>query len=608
MEPKRPSIRSVFRWFRYYEESNGDIRSLVDALDNCGQTGRFGDGNDIIDQAIWDAYMKPEQPSIRSAHDEVLNRFAEENAKRAGSVPPLPALRVPTYGCIYHRIKAICTSEAMRNRFGSKKAGHEFQWVEEAEKAVRPGQVWEFDCTPADLMTVDVDDGYIVGRPYVTAGYDRATGICTGFHLGLEPPGHRSVMECLLHSILPKDYIREKYPHLRFDWPVCGVPEAIAIDRGREFKNRYLYEACAQLGISIIEMPPRTPWYKGAIERFLKKLNYSLLHGLPGTTFSNVYKRGDYDPAKHAVLDIHDLYAILHLYIVDRHNRSWNRRLKGAPIDLWTAGVKEYPLAYPASREDLRILLLATEYRIVGRQGIELFHLFYHCQELASLRSGMRADELQKPVALKYDVWDLSKIWVYHRHKGAWFEVAAVDREYTANMSLYRHQANLDYLTDQKMKIDPVSLAQTSRLIAQVVKGAYSRTRRAKARKKLAMLQAGYKPATHHTADTPIVPPGSYTHPQGAADPATPGIQDLASSPFPSPEPAQGLPPGGIVIKGIRLKTPRNGKSQHEVPAGPVETGSGAGEPEKPREPRPAPKTGGQPGECTIGSIPVEKE
>jgi putative transposase len=41
--------------------------------------------------------------------------------------------------------------------------------------------------------------------------------------------------------------------------------------------------------------------YKAKIERFLRTLSQEVAHGTPGTTFSNIFERGDYNPEKYAV-------------------------------------------------------------------------------------------------------------------------------------------------------------------------------------------------------------------------------------------------------------------------------------------------------------------
>lgn len=68
---------------------------------------------------------------------------------------------------------------------------------------------------------------------------------------------------------------------LKKEWPWCGVPDHIAIDNGLDFPGNVVALTCPQLGIEVMCMPPRDPWYKGSIERFGRTINTRLVHGFP---------------------------------------------------------------------------------------------------------------------------------------------------------------------------------------------------------------------------------------------------------------------------------------------------------------------------------------
>jgi hypothetical protein len=44
------------------------------------------------------------------------------------------------------------------------------------------------------------------------------------------------------------------------------------------------------------------PWYKGMLERFQGTMNHDLIQGNPGSTFSNILDRDNYNPNQHAVV------------------------------------------------------------------------------------------------------------------------------------------------------------------------------------------------------------------------------------------------------------------------------------------------------------------
>ena len=47
-----------------------------------------------------------------------------------------------------------------------------------------------------------------------------------------------------------------------------GVPKRLAFDNGKQYKTKWMYRACALLGVKLIFAPPRMPEWKGKTERF----------------------------------------------------------------------------------------------------------------------------------------------------------------------------------------------------------------------------------------------------------------------------------------------------------------------------------------------------
>jgi putative transposase len=60
-----------------------------------------------------------------------------------------------------------------------------------------------------------------------------------------------------------------------------------------------------------------------------------LLHQIPGTTFSNVAAKWDYDPKKNALISMDDLERILPNWIVDVYHQSIHRGIKDVPTRRW---------------------------------------------------------------------------------------------------------------------------------------------------------------------------------------------------------------------------------------------------------------------------------
>src|SRR5258708_16422102 len=63
-------------------------------------------------------------------------------------------------------------------------------------------------------------------------------------------------------------------------------------------------------------------------------MNHDLMQGIPGTTFSNILERDDYDPGKHAVVMLSTFHEILHKWIVDVYLQTPHRGVKDTPAQL----------------------------------------------------------------------------------------------------------------------------------------------------------------------------------------------------------------------------------------------------------------------------------
>lgn len=254
----------------------------------------------------------------------------------------------------------------------------------------RPLERVEIDHTRLDLFVIDPITKMPIGRPTLTLAIDKYSRMILGFYISFHGAGFLAVMHCLKHAILPKTYVKGVYPSVEHRWNVYGIPEMIVVDNGLEFHGDGFEDACLQLGMVPSYCPVRKPWFKAIVERYFGTLNRRLLHGLPGTTFSNIFERGDYDPAKNAIIALDTLIEITHVFIIDYYSQRKHRGIKDIPAQRWDIAVQDYPPTLPARREDLQVLLGDVEYRTIQSNGIALFDLIYNDDVLARLRKGRR--------------------------------------------------------------------------------------------------------------------------------------------------------------------------------------------------------------------------
>jgi transposase InsO family protein len=64
------------------------------------------------------------------------------------------------------------------------------------------------------------------------------------------------------------------------------------MDNDLEFHSKSVREMCYSMGIEPHYAPRLEPWFKGMIERFFRTMNEGVAHGVPGTSFRNIFEKG----------------------------------------------------------------------------------------------------------------------------------------------------------------------------------------------------------------------------------------------------------------------------------------------------------------------------
>ncbi len=386
--------------------------------------------------------------------------------------PPEGRIMAPDRSTIYRRVGVEGPAAILRRRPGPR--------------AQRPLERVELDHTVLDLIVVDEADRLPIGRPTVTLALDEYSGLPAGVHVGFEPAGYGAAMRCLLHAILPKEDTQARYGTKK-GWPVYGLPETLVVDRAPHLVGGDLGDACGQLGIHLEPSPVKRPWFKGAIERQFRTHNTGLVHGLPGTTFSNVLARGEYDAEGMACISLTRFREILHVYLLDVYGQEWNRGVEGVPAQRWAEAVAAgwTPALYHDAAE-IRLLLGRSAVRTIQRAGIDHLCLRYQSRELDALRRALPAGT---PVALKYDPEDLGAVHVQipaaqrDPEGPAWLRVAALHQAYAGGLSLWKHRVIQGQARVERGRaVNIEALAEAKGRIQTVVEEEFRRTRRGRRR------------------------------------------------------------------------------------------------------------------------------
>jgi putative transposase len=377
-----------------------------------------------------------------------------------------------------------------------------------------PLQVVQIDHTLVDAIVVDQVHRRPIGRPWLTIAIDVHSRMVAGFLLSLEPPQATSVALCLAHSVLPKEEWLSRW-RIEGAWPVWGKPDTIHVDNGKEFRSEALSRGCQQHGITLDFRPVARPQYGGHIERLIGTM-MGEVHVLPGTTFSNIQQKSDYDSEKHACMTLDEMQEWMTRGIDVYHNRL-HSGIGMPPLTAWKNGIlgtAEAPgRGLPpriADRERFLIDFLPLERRAVSRSGVQLFHIDYYSDVLRPLiRDGHR-------YIVRYDPRDLSRVWLLSK-----------DNEYYAlpyrarqrpPISLWEHKTIVRKLQEEgRREVDAEAIFNQLDKMRTVVTEAAAKTKRARRQAERIRQAPRSTPSPGRNApmpladiETPLPPPKPY--------------------------------------------------------------------------------------------------
>lgn len=440
-KPKKPpSADSVIRWRNKFEKYNHNILSLVDRNQTKGNRSRRypNDVLHFVQDAIDNIYLRRENNSIELTADDAKARIILENKLR----PEQLQLPIPETSLIKAEIHKISAYDRCAARKGKDVANAMFRADTRQKIDLPPLECAEIDHTKLDIFVIDKATSFPLGRPWLTICLDSGSRCLLGISISFTPPSYLSVADCLRHAFLPKTHIKEKYPDIVNGWEPHGLFRELVVDNGLEFHCESLENACLTLGIEIRFCARKMPWHKGKVERFIGTLNKGLTHSIPGTTFSNIFEKGDYDPKKHAILDLEKLREVVYTWVCDVYHQKTHHALGMPPIHAWRTGITSEEIFLPHDLSHFDTILGTNHQRTLTHAGININSLTYNSLELAQLRRNY-GEKLK--VDVRVNESDLSYITVLHEGIFKPIKVPSLKLEYTKGLSLWQHKVCKKY-------------------------------------------------------------------------------------------------------------------------------------------------------------------
>lgn len=213
-------------------------------------------------------------------------------------------------------------------------------------------------------------------------------------------------------------------------------PAFVVMDHGRENESLHVLSAAARNGVTLIYCPPGGPWAKGIVESVHRAIDQVqalfLESGYKGASVANHPKRAE----KSARLTIGDLQDALWSYFLGVYNNtehtglrnSRNPAIRSTPqqtLEEYLLTVGE--IAIPT--DPWRVIdFLSSEPRSLQDYGINLNGLVYQSDDLMDIASLVQPGVAAKPhfLDVRYDRYDLSRVFVQHPITRAWLTVPVV--------------------------------------------------------------------------------------------------------------------------------------------------------------------------------------
>ena len=488
---KAPHWTSVVRWKNLLNKHGKDIHALVDRNEGKGnRTRRYDDAViEIVENAIENVFLTRERNSVQTTLEDAIVAVDRENKLRL----PSARLPLPSYRLVKGMIDGLPAFDRHAARYGRTAAIRKFRAKLKHVVTDHRLEVAEIDHTKLDLFVLSDDGAIPLGRPWVTVCIDNHTRCILGMYIGFEPPSYLSVARCLKHAFLPKATLREDYPDIKNAWEAHGVMKTLVVDNGLEFHGLSLEQACYSFGIEIEYTPRKSPWFKGKIERFMRTLNEGVCYGTPGTTFSNIFEKDDYDPSKHAVVSISTLRLIVNKWVADYYHQKPHRGLDNvSPAAMWSKSCSPADIPLPENPANIDVMLGKPETAVLSHTGIRINRLFYNSPELNDVR---KEHGDKREVEIRVDESNVGHIYVMLPDNSGYIDVPALNRDYAEGVSLWLHDVYRKYAVRYLEKDDPVSWATAKVDIRNIIKReAQSKPKRTNA--KLGRYQEAVKSVT----------------------------------------------------------------------------------------------------------------
>lgn len=432
---KAPGESTISAWMKTFEDAGDDPASLapMSAIRPHYATDTVHES--LVQEAITEGYCQLHRPTIKTAYVRYRKSLEIRNSDELGR--GAVARRPISKRTFERRIKDRPAYDVHESRYGTESARAKFKHVKSVADALAIFDLAEIDHTILNLMVIDDRLLVPLGRPWITVVRDVRSGTVLGFYITFNAPSLRSLFGAIKNSLQPHPDVGGLFPGIRNPWSTWGSCVSYRVDRGGDLLAESAQIVMVELGARYVYAPARHPWAKGSIERFFGTLELTLLDDIPGRTFENFWKRGEYDPKQTAVVRFSTLIYLIHKWIADYvHVQPHSRKLR-SPIDIWNAEIDSVDRIGIADTHKLDAVFGHHRTAPLTRRGIAFESLQYASSETEALfnyyGNGLKVDYIVPPE-------DIGHVHLIHPTKKTYVRIPCTRLDYANGLSLFQHK------------------------------------------------------------------------------------------------------------------------------------------------------------------------
>lgn len=464
---------TLYRWLKKYK-STGTLAGLLPRPSGRkkGETRLDYMTEQVMQDVINTYYLSSQKPSIQA----VINKINIECKNRD--------ITSPSKNTVRNRIHKLSEYDILKKQGNRSMARTKFEPVPGKFEAEYPMQLIEIDHTIADIIIVDDEHREPIRRPWITVAIDVYSRMIVGYYLSLNPPSVTSVAMCIINTVLPKNKLLLNLD-IDTNWDVWGFPETIHVDNGADFRAEAIKEAGLVHGINIEFRPVGRSNFGGHIERVIGTL-MDAVHAIPGTTFSNIQKKEEYDADKHSSMTFSEFERWLVTFITKVYHKREHSGIKMSPEQLWERGIfdGDAPIGLPPKPSDpLSVLIdfLPFFRRTIQKNGINIDGINYY-DHLLRNKIHMIDDSTgkKKQFICKRDPRDIKHIWFYDDSIQEYFKIPSADQS-LPNMTLWEYDLIKKHLRDNGARdININQIIEAHEELYQQIENSVKKTKKAR--------------------------------------------------------------------------------------------------------------------------------